>query len=295
MASIQINSWQTLPSEGGESLALAGERLAVGGQGRLCVWQGSTRLTTVNAPSPAPGMPRFSGERVYWGPGFVDLTTDNYTRLEGTQPAMMPGGGERPHVYAWSPQGEFLLGSFSTNDALRPVRVKLFDGRNGEAVATLWEGSGLSPQAAWLGERAAVVGFGDPRVFDYSGRHLADIPLAGATIVAIEATTDERRLIVVDLNRSISWIDIETWTVLDCWPGPWLHGAVSPDGRFVAVLEPWGKLHFACMESDRFKPAGQATADPKAFALAIALDELAIVGGGEVHRASLKVDCLTAT
>lgn len=293
MPSIQITSWEMLPSEGGGSLTIAGDRMAVGGSARLSVWQGDTRIASVDAPSPAPGTPRFVGNRVYWGPGVVDLPSGKYTLFVGAQPAIRPERGERPQVYTWSPQGDRLLGSFSTGDPICPVRVTLFNGQTGTAVATLWEGSGLPPQAAWLGTDAVVVGFGDPRVFDHTGKYLGDIALGGATIAAIEATTDERRLIAIDLNRTIAWIDSETWTVLDRWSGPWLHGTVSPDGRFVAVLEPWGKLHFACLEGDRFKPIGQAPCDPNAVALALTLSEIATVGSGEVRWASLRIDCAT--
>jgi hypothetical protein len=291
MVAIQINSWQTLPSEGGGSLGFAGDLMAVSGQARLCVWQGETRLAAIDASSPAPGKPRFSDDRVYWGPGFLDLTTSRYTCLRAAQPEVRPGGGERPYVYAWSSGGDRLVGSFSSSETDRPVRVTLFDGQSGNRVATLWEGSGLAPAAAWLGRQAIVVGFGDPRVFDHSGSYLADIALGGGSIAAIEATTDERRLIIVDLNRTVALIDTDTWEILDRWPGPWLHAGVSPDGRFLAALEPGGKLHFACLDGDRFRPAGQAAVDSRAIALAITPGKIATVGGGEVRRGSLEIDC----
>jgi hypothetical protein len=291
MPSIQIDSWQMLPSNGGGSLVVDGERMAVSSSARLTVWHGGTRLATAEAPSPAPGIPRLVGERVYWGPGMLDLASGNYTRIEAAAPRVRPGAMERPSLYAWSPQGEWLLASFSAGDPLRPNAVRLFNGRTGAAVATLWEGTGLPPQSAWLGERAAVLGFSPPQVFDYSGKRLAAIELGAATIGSVEATAREHRLMVLEVNRSIAWIDTGTWTILDRWPGPWLHGAVSPDGRFVVVLEPWGKLHFACLEEDRFKPAGRVAADPNAVALALAPNAIATVGGGEVRRANLTVDC----
>jgi len=295
MDAIQVNSWQALPSEGGESLALAGDFMAVSGQARLCVWQGGTRLAAVDAPSPAPGKPRFYGDRVYWGPGFLDIITSRYTCLRAAQAEARPGGGERPYVYAWSAAADRLVGSFSSNDKDRPVRVTLFDGHSGDPMANLWEGSGLAPAAAWLGRQAIVVGFSDPRVFDHSGSHVRDIAIGGGSIAAIEATTDERRLIIVDLNRTVALIDTETWEILDRWPGPWLHSSLSPDGRFLAALEPGGNLHFACLDGDRFRPAGQIAIDSRAIALAIAAGEIAVVGGGEVRRASLQIDCGAAS
>jgi len=293
MASVEIKFLDTLPSEGGESLAFDGDRLAVAGSTRLCVWRGDTRVATIEAELKAPGVPRFAGERVYWGPGFADLVTGYYTRLEGERPIMWPGGGEVPQVYAWSPRGERLVGSFARSELGHSVRVTLYHGETGEPLATLYEGSGLPPLAAWLGKSACVVGFNNPRVFDHSGRHLADITLGGPTVSCIEAITSERRLIAVELNNAMTLIDAATWTVLDRWPGPWLHGTVSPDGRFVAVLEPWGKLHFACLEDDRFRPAGEVAIDREAISVALSLAEIATVGGGEVRRASPTVDCTT--
>jgi hypothetical protein len=136
-----------------------------------------------------------------------------------------------------------------------------------------------------------VVGFSDPRVFDHSGRQLGDIAIGAGIIAAIEATTDERRLIIVDLNRAVALIDTQTWEILDRWPGPWLHSSLSPDGRFLGALEPGGKLHFACLDGDRFRPAGQIAVDSRAITLAVAAGDIAVVGGGEVRRASLRIDC----
>lgn len=288
MTSIQIESWHTLPSEGGSSITLDGERMAVASSARLHVWRGTTRLASADAAFPAPGAPRFAGQRVYWGAGVLDLDSGGYTRIAGAEPEVRPGAGERPHVYAWSAQGDRLVGSFSTGDPRRPVRVILFNGQTGSEEATLFEGSGLPPSAAWIGERAVVVGFSDPLVFDKSGMRVAEIALSGGKIACIESTAEEQRIIIVDLNRAIFWIDAATWSVLDRWRGPWMHGAVSPDGRFVAVLEPWGKLHFASIEEDRFSPAGQVAVDDKAVAIALNPDEIATVGGGEVRRASFK-------
>jgi hypothetical protein len=110
-----------------------------------------------------------------------------------------------------------------------------------------------------------VVGFSDPRVFDSSGIPVTKIALGAGTIACIEATAGEDRVIIVDPNRAIYWIDPATWSVLDRWPGPWMHG-------------------------DRFRPAGQIAVDDKAVAVGLNPGETATVGGGEVRRASLKID-----
>ena len=291
MASVHLEPWRTLRSEGGSSLALDGARLAIAGPARLGVWRHGMRIATVEAPAPSPGVPRFAGQRVYWGAGVLDLTSGKYTVIDAALPARCPGGGERPHVYAWSPNGERLLGSFSTGNPNASTRVTLFDARGGAAIATLWKGTSVPPQAAWIGERAIVVGFANPRVFDASGSPRFEIPLGGGTIVAIEAAANEQRLIVVDLNRAISWVDPENGSVLDRWDGPWLHAAVSADGQFVAALEPWGKLQFACIEHDRFRPIGAASAAQDAVVLAVAGRDIATLGGGELHLTQMTVEC----
>jgi hypothetical protein len=294
MSSIQIDSWRVRPSDGGASLALDEDRMAIASSARLCVWQRDTRVASVEALFPSPGIPRFVGQKVYWGPGFLDLGSGEYQRLEDAQPVMWPGGGERAHVYAWSPAGDRLVAGFSTGNPNRPTRVTLFSGETGATVASLWEGNKLPPQAAWVGKHAAVVGLSSPEVVDHSGKHIATIALDAANVAAIDAPGNEHRLMVLDLNRAISWIDTETWTILDAWPGPWMHAAVSPDGKLVVALEAWGKVHFARMENDKFSFVGSADIDSNAMALALTDDQIATVGGGEVRWASLTVDSVAS-
>ncbi len=289
MSSIQIGSWRVRPSEGGGWLALDEDRMAVASSARLSVWQGDTRIAMVEALFPAPGMPGFVGEKVCWGPGILDLVSGAYRPLDNAQPTVWPGGGERAHIYAWSPEGDRLVAGFGTGHSNHPVRVTLYDGETGATVATVWEGSGLPPQAAWAGEHAVVVGLSSPQVFDHSGKHLAAIPIEGANVASIAAPRSEHRLMLLDLNRTILWIDTAAWTILDVWPGPWLHAAVSPDGRLVIALEAWGKVHFARMENDKFSLAGSAGIDSKAVSLALTPDQIATVGGGEVRWANLIV------
>jgi len=290
MTSIRIGAWQTVSSEGGDRVALDGNRIAVCGVARLSVWQDHTRLASADAPSPAPGAPRFLCSRVYWGPGLYDLESGTYQWLENTAPRAQPLQRERCHVYAWSPRGDWILGCFGTGDSAHSVRVTLFNGRSGEKVADLSHGVGLPPQAAWIGEQAAVVGFRDLRVYGLSGEHLADVELHGADIVALDAAIGERRLMVVEQARAIHWIDTAAWSVQESWPGPWLSGAVSPDGQLAAALEPWGKLHFAFLEDGHFKVAGHADADSSAITLALTRTRIATAGGGKLRWADLSVD-----
>ena len=132
---------------------------------------------------------------------------------------------------------------------------------------------------------------GGLRVYDRAGGRLATIEFGGSTVVAIAATHSEDRMIAVELNRAIVLIDVRTWTILDRWTGQWQDAAVSPDGSFVVGLEPWGRLHCACIRDDRFAPLGEVAMDIKAAAVALGEDDIAVVGGGEVHRATLSINC----
>jgi len=156
----------------------------------------------------------------------------------------------------------------------------------------------LPPEAAWVGRQSVVVGFRDPRVFDAtSGVERGRVVLGGNTIARIDADDDEDRMVAVDINRSIAWIDPETWLVLDRWDGRWQDVAIAPDGRFVAALDFAGTLHFAGLEDGRFRPIGEiseAAALPYASSVEIAPGAIGLAGGGGAARATLAVDRLDA-
>jgi hypothetical protein len=293
MPSIQIGSWQTLSAEGGGTIALDGDRTAVAGPAHLVVWSGAKRVCASDAPWPAHGAPRFLGDCVLWGPGALDLNSGEYKLLEETRPTTWPGGGEHPSVHAWSAQGDRMLVSYSTGDSARPTRVTLFEGNTGKAVATLWHGIELPPQAAWVGRQAAVVGFRDLRVFDASsGAERGTVALDAGTITRLDADTDERHLIAVDLNRSIMWIDPDSWLVIDCWKGRWQDAAIAPGGRYIAALDLSGRLHFACLADGRFHPIGDAAAGIRyPGSVALSEDSIGLVGDGVAARTMLVVEC----
>jgi hypothetical protein len=289
MPSVEISEWKTLPSEGGTNLVVNERYLAVSSQARLCVWQDNSRILTLDARVPAPGWPQFIGQRIHWGPAIVDLLSGNTTWIEHALPAVIPIQSDRPHVYAWSPRGDWLLGSFSVAAGAN-ARVELFQAATGRTL-NLWEGSGLAPQSAWIGEQSAVVGFRNPMVFDYSGHQIAEIALNGAAVGFLDVTDDQSRLLILDVYRVLTWVDTKTWRILDRWPGPWLSAAVSSDARFVVALEFGGKLHFACLAGDRFQSFAQTTIDAGAISIAIFQNIIATVGRGVLQQAILRVDC----
>ncbi len=286
MRRLRIGSWQELPTEGGSAAAFHGDWLAVGGMARLLVWQGLTRVASVDAPWPAPGVPRFVGhERVCWGAGWLELASGRYTAIESARPRVMPMGGEFVLAYAWSPRGDVLLGSFGTAERRR---VALFDGRDGTLQATPVDELGLPAPAVWLGEHAAVIGLPDPLVFDRRGGRIATISLGGGQIGPISASADEQRILITDINRCLALVDSASWRIVTRWEGRWATGALSPDGRIAVALEPWGKLHLACVSRDRIEPAAAIPVDDAAVAVALDDERVATVSSSTVRWASLE-------
>ena len=285
MSSIQIDSWRVRPSDGGALLALDQDRMAVASSARLSVWQGDTRVASVEVVFQSPGIPRFVGQKVYWD-RFLDWVPGEERRLKMLSPRC---GSEEENAHMSCVVSVTGCRRFQHRRS-ESSGTRYFSGETGVTIASLWEGNRLPPRAAWVGEHAAVVGLSSPEVFDHSGKHVATIALDGANVASIDAPRNERRLMLLDLNRTISWIDTAKWAILDVWSGPWLHAAVSPDGRLVVALEAWGKVHFARIENDKFSFAGSAEIDSNAATLALTEDQIATVGGGEVRWASLAVD-----
>jgi len=220
----------------------------------------------------------------------LDLTSGNYAALAAAQPEIWPGGGERPHVHAWSTLGERLLVSYSTRDPARPTRVVLLDGFSGRTVFTRWHSDALPPEAAWVGRDVAAVGFRDLELLDAAtGAARGRVALGAGTVTRLDADAEERFLVAVDLNRAIFSIDLQTGQIVDRWNGAWLDAAVAPDGHLVVALDLAGRLHFASRTGGRFRLLGEAAAAQPG---SVALDRgvLAVAGGGIAARAKLAID-----
>src|SRR5947209_8337842 len=187
---IEIGEWQSLPSEGGDALALDGERVAIAGQGHLVVVEGRRGILSLDARSPSPGDPRFVGDRVYWGPGFVDLRTGRFEEWSGVVPSQVPGGSGRVQSYAWSSDGAALAASFT--DAGGRARVARFRAPPAKRETSLLDEQGLAPRALWVGRRAIVVGSPRPQVFDRDGAPMAEIALDGGAIARLRVDARER-------------------------------------------------------------------------------------------------------
>ena len=287
---VRIGRWQAVSAEGGGSVAVDARRLAVASQGHLVVWLGGQRQATAEAPWPAPGKPRLAGDRVLWGPGMLDIPSGRYAALPTARPEIWPGGGERPNVHAWSAPGDRLLVSYSTGDPARPTRISLFDGRDGRVIATHWSASARAPEAAWAGRDVVVAGFGDLEVLDAATGAVRDrIALGAGTVTSLDADAAERRLLAVDLNHAVVWIDLQELRVVDRWVGRWQDAAIAPDGRLAVAVDLAGLLHFAAFTPDRFQPLGEADNVVAPGSVALSRGVLAVAGGGVAARARFGV------
>jgi hypothetical protein len=288
IAAVRIGPWEVVDAEGGGSVAVDARRLAVASQAHLAVWLDGQRLATADAPWPAPGKPRFAQDRVFWGPGVLDLRSGQYSVLVTPGPATWPGGSERPQVHAWSARGERLLVSYSTGDPARPTRVDLLEGADGRAIATRWSANALAPEAAWAGRDVAVVGFRDLEVLDAtSGAVRGHVRLEAGSVISLDADAGERCLVAVDLNRAVFWVDLHELRIVDRWAGQWQDAAITPDGLLAVALDLAGRLHFADLGSRRFRPIGAADNVTVPGSVALGQDVLAVAGGGVAARAGL--------
>jgi hypothetical protein len=293
MGSLQTGPWEHAGSSaGGEVVAIEGNRTAIAGVANVAVWQDNSRLVSADAPWSAPGIPRFHDNQLFWGPCVVDLQTGECRTLESCRPAIWPGGGERPYVYAWSQDGARLVASYATGEAAQQTRVKLFDGQLDHAIATLWEGNELSPQAAWVGRNSVVVGFRNLRIFDTAtGNEQGEITVDAGTLARLDGDIHDQRLIAVDLNRAIVWIDQLQRRVVDRWEGRWRDAALSPDGRFVAAVDLSGALHVRCLADGGFQFLTEISVPVQPASVALSSDSVAIGSGGVAMRMTLAVDC----
>jgi hypothetical protein len=136
-----------------------------------------------------------------------------------------------------------------------------------------------------------VAGFNNPRAFDSNGKLLADIALAGGTVASLDASGDERRLLALDLNRSLAWIDTETWTIIDRWEGPWLCASLSKSAPIAAAVSFDGKLLFACLHDDRFQMIGESTIEGGVNAIALNGDAIALARADDVQLGRVSLGC----
>jgi hypothetical protein len=201
---------------------------------------------------------------------------------------------DRALSHGWSRVGERLVISFSMADPPNAARVVLVDGATGVRVATPWEAGDVAPEALWMGARTLVAGFREPRVWHWRAaggalEAMATLQDVHAGVVArIDATRDEKRILIVDQNRAVLLVDGTSWRVLDRWTGPWSDGALAPGGAFAVGLAFGGALCAASLAGDRFgTPCELATQGPD-VGVSVSDDAVAVAGSGEWRRAALR-------
>ncbi|MFV8752458.1 hypothetical protein ACNOYE_18075 [Nannocystaceae bacterium ST9] len=134
-----------------------------------------------------------------------------------------------------------------------------------------------------------MFGLDRPRVVDLEGKPIATVELAGATFSRFEASRDERWLIAVDLNRAIGLIDTRDWTLVARWVGPWADASITPSGHAVVGLELGGTLRVARASAAGLEEVETIATIERANTVQVSDDAIAVVGGGELHQASLRV------
>jgi hypothetical protein len=296
--SFKLGPWQRLPSEGGTTLVLEGARLAVASPSHVAVWEGDRRLVSVESKVSAPGVPRLVGNSVLHGPGIIDIGSGELLlRDAAIPPTLRYGRGDTAVLYSWSPEADRLVVTLRGGGPEARTKVMLHDGATGNPRMVLFEGAGEPPPASvWIGRRATLVGFQQPLAFDLSDGHeiapvLLDPP---APIAQIEATRDERLLVVVVRGQGISLVDGASFALLDTWAGSWSGGAISDDGRYAVGADASRRaLHVACIDGGkRFRDIGTVEIDPRhASFVALGGGRVSLVGGDAVMVGKLAVDC----
>lgn len=286
--SVELGPWTTYAAEGCASAVFAGDRTIAVGRGHAVIWQGDRRIAGVDARAASPGRARVFDDRVAWGPGLLPLDSITIDVIAGAVPSPMPKDlGEVALAYAWSGDGTWLARSTSGRNT--GARVTLHRGGTGERVAVLHSASAGAPEALWIGSGWAVLGLRRPHVVDLDGAPIATVDLDGATFSRFEASRDERWLIAVDQGRAIGLIDTRGWTLVDRWVGPWADASISPGGHAVVALELGGALHVARASAAGLERRAALATIERANTVQLADDAIAVVGGGELHRASLRV------
>jgi hypothetical protein len=287
---LELGEWIVLSSESGNAAAIVGEQTIAVGRGHAVIWSGTSRLTSIDAMWPSVGRPRVMGDRVGWGPNLLWLDSGKLELREAAVPEPVPmDRGDVAFAYAWSRDGEWLARSVSTYED--GARVTLHHGDTGKQAAMLWTAHTLAPTALWLGPSWLAIGLNPPRVVDLQGQPRATLELDAGTITQLEASRDESLLIAVDLNRSITLFDTSSWTVAGRWPGTWTDASIAPDGSMVAGLEMDGTLRLACASTSGMQELRTLADIEGAVSVHLGEAAIAVVGGGELRRASLRGGC----
>lgn len=285
MSALQLGPWRALPAGGGQVLAIAGATLAAATPKHLVAWRDGREIASHAAARRIAGRPRIAGERVLWGDGMLDLAGGRWLPARGAEAlfeAAAPMGGEYATAWAWPPDAQ-ALGCCIAGGRDAAARFVLLDTASG-AARTLWRSSDLAPQAAWIGRSHIVLGSRQPQLWWRDGSPaaaLGDGPALPA--LRIEASADEKRLLVADPSGLAVWALPEAERVLDC-RGDWLDATLTPDGQALFAVDAAGALQGCTLQPGQ-APQPLAGAPPGITALACDATQLLVSAGRRWHVA----------
>ena len=268
MPSLEFGSWQALPDGAGDALAAAGSLSASASGTRVVVWDRDRVISSVAITGSPAGVPRFVAGTLHFGPGWVE--SGRWTVLPPPPPTVY--GGVRSS--AWSRDGHRVAlvvdGPWTpANGGSSPLLVeRRTDGS--ERVIT----SDCGVAAVWMSDRA-IVGIGrDLRVWNTAGDYVVG-PAHEGGVAAVSGTRDETWLFTVGTDGTALLWNTETFAPPVVWPGVWVGGAISPDGRWIIGIDVGGELHTAWRDAGALVPAGPVPALGRARA--VVLDDLRLV------------------
>lgn len=254
----QLGDWRPLAGPSGARLAVAGDVIAAAGLDLLSVWSAGEPMLTTTTQRPAPGRPRFIGDRegrptqLRWGTTVIDLAEVTVGSLDPLGAAITPepvpripghaGGSRQLTDLAWSDDGSTVLVSGQDSGPSQSLSASAGLYRStGERVAELWRGPELGPVAGLLRSDWAVIGCPQPVVCSLDGTRLS--VLAGATPPRrIDTDATASRVLTVEAPTLRLW-DTADWQLIAAAEGPWADACLGPGADRVLAVDYDGGLH----------------------------------------------------
>jgi WD40 repeat protein len=238
-APITLEPWTPLPGGAGDALAVSGRLSASASGTSVVVWDGARVVSTAPVSGSPGGVPRFVGDRLFFGPGWmeggrwVDLPSPAPTVHGGVRASAWSRDGRRVALVVdgpWNPAGggaSSLLVERGVDGSERVVAVD----------------PGVS--AVWVLD-AAIVGVGrELRVWDAGGERVVG-PAHEGGVASVSASRDDAWLLTVGTDGTALLWSTQDFGPPSRWSGAWVGAALSPDGRWAVGIDVGGALHAAC-------------------------------------------------
>jgi hypothetical protein len=276
----QLGDWIPLPDGPGDALAAAGSLAAAASNTRAVVWEGGRVIASVTLPASTAGVPRFVGDRLHYGPGWLEggrwiaLPTPPPTVYGAARTSAWSRDGSRVVLLVdgpWSPEG-------GGGSSLIVERSR--DGR--ESVVAVDPGAA----AVWALDSAIVAVGREMRVWDAMGERRVGPAHEGGGVASISCSGDERWLLTVGTDGGALLWKTATFAAPLRVPGSWLAAVLTPDGAWVLGIDLTGSLRAARWRDDGFATTGSL---PASGLRSLAVSEEWIVGSfneAPFHRAA---------